>query len=203
MADLPDRTDDVSIHDETKTKTVSVITDGSYERLAVEAKIDTAVPSTDNISALVIAGYVYSCAFSVNMASAGVKNPLFLMKNPSGSGKTVYIHSMRFGVDVENNYANFIVFANPTITANGTTETSRNRCIGGGFGASAMSTFTLPTVSANGNPIENVEVASNSSSVEAASHFAIMVKENNNLMITGDPKSNNRTAVITIVWAEF
>lgn len=185
------------------TKDVSVTTDGAKQRLDVNAKIDTTVPNPSNISALVTAGYVYSCAFSVNMASAGTANPLFLLKNPSGSGKTVYIHSLRFGVNVENNYGNFVIFANPTITANGTAETARNRCVGGGFGASAMTTFKLPTVSANGNQLENLEVAQNGNSIEAATHFAIHVAPNNNLLITGDPKSNNREAVITVVWAEF
>jgi hypothetical protein len=204
MADLTDRSTDVSIHNPTdNTKAVATITDGAIERLAVDAKVSVAVPSASNISNLVKLGYVYCWAGRVNMASAGVNNPIFLMKNPSGSSKVLYIYKMHFGVDVENNYANFRLYASPTITTNGTLQTVYNRNIGGGFGASAMQAYTLPTVSANGNEIMNVEVGQNNNSIETLSDFGIHIQANNNIMITGDPKSNSRNAVLTIVWAEY
>jgi hypothetical protein len=203
MGDLNKRSADVSIHNSTTDAAVTTTTDGSKERLDVDARIAQDTVSGENIAALTTAGYVYCFAGQINMTSSGSDNPLLYIENPTGSGKVLYIYSMRFGVNVSNNYANIKVFANPTITANGTTQTPPNRCIGGGFGASDMNVYTLPTVSANGTQIENLEVAENGNSIHSAENFAMHFEENNKMLVTGDPKSNNREAAITIIWAEF
>jgi hypothetical protein len=145
---------------------------------------------------------IYSIAENINQTSAGSDNPLVLMRNPSGSGKTFYFYKLITGVNVTNVASNFKVFINPTITTNGTSVTPVSLNIGGGAPASVMLLTTLPTVSASGTVIYTYVSGQNSYSVNYIDDFSIRVNANNSILITGDPASNNREAVITLVWME-
>ena len=203
MADLNDRTVDCNITDEGKTKIVSIITDGAIERLAVDATVSTSSPTITNVAALTSAGYLYSVAISLNMAVAGTDNPLILIKNPTGSGKRLYLYKANLGVDVTNVLANFRVYSNPTITLNGTSHTPRNLFIGGGFAASVIEVYSLSTLSVLGTLIQTYETGQNNNSYDGIQDFSIQIAPNNNILITGNPGSNNRMSTLTITWAEF
>lgn len=203
MSDLNDRSLDVSITNEDKSKKVTVITDGSEERVAANIIQSTTQPSQINISALTKAGYVYTIPLAINMGSTGSTNPLILIKNPSDSGKRFYLYKITFGPTLTTTVTVLRAFSNPTITANGTTQTPVNLAIGGGFGASAMQVFSLPTISANGTLIHNFVEASGVSSFGAVTDFGVQLLENNNLLISAEPSANNRELSITIIWAEF
>ena len=159
-------------------------------------------PSSNTVSQLVKEEKMFSVATGINLAAAGTNNPAILIKNPSGSNKTFYLYRSSFGIDIENNYVNYRIYANPTITTNGTTFTPTKNRIGGTIN-SVMQVYTLPTISSLGLVLQTYEVASNGNSIQTLDDFSLHVLPNNNILVTGDPKSNNRLGIITISWAEF
>ena len=194
MADLYG-SQDVTIRNDDGTKIVDVVTGAdSINRLAVGANW--------GIGEFTRLGYVYSVNASLSMASADVDNPLILIKNPNGSGKTLYFYEFSFSIAVTNVTALFEVYQSPTITTNGTAMTITNRCVGGGFGASIATAYTLPTTSSNGAELMRYHQGQNTPAFRVAD-FAVILKPNNNLVITGNPSSNTRVGAITVVWAEF
>lgn len=205
MADLTDRNNDVSIHGNgSANNPVAAIQDGSIYRLAVDAKISSDVPTPDNISSLVDLGYVYGVAANIAAATSGTHNPLLYIKNPSGSGKQLYLYRMTTGITVANVFMNFRLYANPTVSANGTALTISNRDIGHAWGASAMQAYSVPTVTSLGTAIHaNWVIGQNTNSIDGVESFALHVEANSTILLTGNPSSNNREAAIYIAWAEF
>lgn len=202
MADLTDKTDDIAIWDEGRTKSVDLMTDvDGKNRFSVETVPSILTPSAQNISQFVRAGKVFSLTDAVNAASASSENPIFLLKNPSGSGKTFYIYKFSANMNVTNVGAKFGIYANPTITTNGTSMTPANQLIGGG--ASAATAFKLSTVSAPGTLLQGFCSGSNVASFRMIDDCGIILPANNNLLITCNPVSNHREAVLNLVWVEL
>ena len=169
-------------------------------RLLVDQESTT--PTSTTIAQFVTNGKVYTVSKNLNMAAADTDNPLVLIKNPSASGKTLYVYATHVGVNVTNVAANFKLWYDPTITANGTVETPRNNNIGGGFGASVMNVFSLSTVSASGTLIGTYAVGQNTNTLPRIDDFSIFLAPGHNLLLTGAPGSNNRVATVTMTWAE-
>ena len=192
--------DPTAIYNDSSGNQLVVNSDGSINTNITSAP--SAPPTAIGISSLVTANRVFGLALDINQTTAGTDNPLLLLKNPSGSGKTLYIYLMAFGTNVTNVSSEVILFANPTITTNGTSQTPVNQNIGDST-VSTMTAFSLPTISANGTRLRSYELGQNNNSVESISDFSIHLLANQNLLITGNPSSNNRGAVITIIWAEF
>lgn len=205
MADLSDRTDNVSLTKDDGTLPVDVIVDSNGKnRLAVDAIIPASAVTPENISSLVDLGYVYSVGVNVSAASAGTHNPLLYIKNPSGSGKQIYLYKMTTGITVANVFMNFRIYGDPTTSANGTAVTPVNRDFGGGWGASALNVYTVPTVTALGtNILANWVIGQNTNSLDGVEAFSLHVAANHTILITGNPSSNNREAAINVAWAEF
>ena len=164
------------------------------DRLKVDASI--------NGNSLTNNNYLYSVALSINMASSSTNNPLILFRNPSGSGKVVRIKRISCGVNINNVFASFYVFHTPTVTTNGTSQTPVSTNIGGGASAAVSLVTTLPTVSSTGTALANGAVGQNSASITLTDNFDIYIQANQAILITGAPSSNNREAVITVVWGE-
>lgn len=186
-----------------QTSPLSITTRG---RLRVDTSSSPADPSiaptASSISDYVKALKVYTTVVSVNMASSGTDNPLLLLRNPSGSGKTMYLYKTSFGVAVANVFATFKLFSNPTITTNGSAVTPVSNSVGGGAPASTMLTNSLPTISSTGRAVGTYVIGQNVSSLASVEDFSVHVQPNNSVLITGNPGSNNRQAEVTIVWAE-
>jgi hypothetical protein len=147
-------------------------------------------------------GLLFSAAADVNATTAGTNNPLILIKNPTESGKNIFIWSCRLGSSVTNTSMGFKFFINPTITTNGTTLTPVNRNVGGSNPATISQAFTLSTISASGTLLDIADVGQNNSSIGTNQDLTIILNPGNNLLITGSPSSNNRNASVTIVWQE-
>lgn len=144
---------------------------------------------------------LYSSAIEVNMAAASTDNPLLLLRNPAGSGKTLYIFKVQAGTSVTNVGVVFKVFSNPTITTNGTAVAVINRNIGG-ISSSVGLVNSLPTVSSTGGKLSSLSVGQNNNSIIFAEEFSVAVKAGNSLLVTGDPTSNNRQSILSIAWRE-
>lgn len=145
----------------------------------------------------------YGNAFQINAATGGTDNPAILIRNPNGSGKIFYFKLISAGVEINNVFVTYKVFANPTVTANGTAQTPASLNVGGGAGAAAALVTTLPTISANGTLLVIKLMSQNGTEVRLAEDGVIALNPNNSLLITADPQSNNRVSDITVHWAEI
>lgn len=164
--------------------------------------VTSTIPAASNISALVAANLVYTVGTSINMTSSGTDNPILLLKNPITNTTKLWIYSVSLGLIVANNAANFLLWSDPTVTANGTIFTPHNNNIGG-TGSSAMQAFTIPTVTANGNEQGNFFYGQNSNSINYVANLSVAVLPGHSLLLTGNPiNSNNRAASITVTWVE-
>ena len=142
---------------------------------------------------------VFSLSGNFTAAVGGADNPIFMIKNPSGSGKTMKIRRLRVGCAVTNVIVEFKIFYAPTITLNGTSQTPRNNLIGSST-ASAMTAFSLPTLSVLGTQILDVVIGQNSAA--PVYETSLNVQANQTVVITAAPASNNRAVTIDVMWAE-
>lgn len=162
-----------------------------------------AIPTSMFVSAVTKNNQMYGVSVSaINAASTSTDNPMLLIRNPSGSGKVCYIHSVKAGTMTTARSFSFHVYSNPTVTANGTAQTSANFNVGGGAGASSILVTSVPTVTANGTDIDGNVQGQNGSGVVLLEDFQLQIQPNNSILITGNPSSNNTTADIFVVWAE-
>lgn len=152
---------------------------------------------------LVDLGSLFSISIDLAAATSGVDNPLLLLKNPNGSGKSLYIKLAKAGCTVTNVLSSFKIFVNPTITGNGTTRTPVNTNVGGGANpATVAQLFSLPTISVSGTEISNAVAGQNGNAVTISEDYIIKLNPNNNLLLTSSPSSNNRNMSVTLVWME-
>jgi hypothetical protein len=177
---------------------------GSKQPLDVNIIQNASVtPSADNIAALVIANQVYTVSTSINMTSSGVENPILLITNPGANTKILYIYSLSLGLILANNAADFEIYADPTVTTNGTLQTPQSNYVGGGAPASVMNIYTLPTVSSNGTEMGDFFYGQNQNSINFLANLSIIIKPGHSILLTGNPiNSNNRPANVTLTWVE-
>lgn len=145
---------------------------------------------------------LYSIQVDVEMATSNTDNPLVLFKNPTGSGKQIFIEVITAGNTVTNVAAEFKLFHTPTVTANGTSKTPVARNINNSQPASVALVYTLPTVSSNGTSMDSAVSGQNSNSIEVTNSFSVCLQPDSMVLFTGDPSSNGRNASIKIIWAE-
>lgn len=152
---------------------------------------------------LVETNKVYSVSLNMNAATGSADNGLIYIRNPSGSGKRLVIKRVIAGCDITNQIFTFKVFANPTVSVNGSSETPAARNIGNSQPAASALVTTLPTVTSTGTVLASVIYGSNGNSIDVIAENSVVVQEDNSILIVGRPGSNNRTAEITVVWAEI
>lgn len=174
------------------------ITDGT-NTLIVNS--DGSINVTDVIAYHTSQGTTYILSGSFNAASGGSDNPILLIKNPNGSGKTLYLQRVAMNVSVTNVIVDYKFFYAPTITSNGTSQTPRNALIGSSS-TSAMTCFSLPTLSSNGTQLVEITVGQNATTCIVDVNGAIQMQANQNLVIAAQPASNNRAVQFTVTWVE-
>lgn len=84
----------------------------------------------------------------------------------------------------------------------GTARTPVPRFVGNSAPAAVALVNTLPTVSSNGTAMTVQVTGQNSNSLEYDDEFTLAIAPNNAILITGNPLSNNRNCVVTVIWAE-
>lgn len=141
----------------------------------------------------------FGYATGMNQPSAGTDNPLILIRNPNASGKTVYFSIISYGIAVANVFGTIRAYKNPTITSNGTAKT----IVAFGSASTVLNLYEVPTISANGTLLGTAVCGQNTNSVINQLDFQVQLPANSNLLITGNPSSNNRPAEITVRWIEI
>lgn len=180
---------------------VAIFNDATGNQLSLESLGN--IHSGDVSRLFTINNNTYGNALEVNAASNGTDNTAILIRNPNGSGKIFYFFMMSAGVQINNVFITYKLFANPTITTNGTAQTPVSLNVGGGAGAAVALINTLPTVSANGSAIVAKLMSQNGTEVNLVQHGIIALNPNNSMLITANPQSNNRVSAYTLHWAEL
>lgn len=144
---------------------------------------------------------VFSWAGTINMDQSKQDNPLFLLENPIGSGKKFVLENVYGGVAISNNWTLIKMFANPTVTANGTALTAINNKIGGTV-TSVANIYSLPTTSSNGVELRSKFNGENNNSIRFVDQ-EIIILEGQTFLISGEPKSNDRDLSLTVTWIEI
>lgn len=141
----------------------------------------------------------FGFAIGINQPTAGSDNPLIYLRNPSGSGKIFYLGFRSYGIAVANVLGTVRLYRNPTVSANGTSQTVVQ------FGTATTVTLvtTVPTVTSFGTLINSEVSGQNTSSLQTNYDYKVAILAGESLLITGDPGSNNRQAEISIRWIEI
>ena len=188
----------------TAADVTSTPVDANTQALHVQVVNNTSTtpPQSSQIGDYTNADKVFSVSSKLNAALSSVENPMFLIRNPTGSGKKIYIVRGEAGTTDANITVDVRVFSSPTVTANGTVVTPVNNKVGS-VAASSVLANSLPTVSANGSVLRDVVNGQNSNSVPFAQDSAIIMPENSAILITARPSTNGREVAITLIWIEI
>lgn len=145
-------------------------------------------------------GQMFTTASAIiNIGASGVEAPLLLIRNPSGSGKTIKFRNFTEGIISTNKPTTFRFYFNPTVLTNGTSLTAVNKLNGGSTVAVALAT-TQPTVSANGTQIKVSVVVAGVFVVPE--NFSLQLPANTSLLVTSTATVNNTEVTIDVDWAE-
>lgn len=200
MAD-PITAQDVSLYSENDLPISSVVTADGLRRVAVEIPPITA--SGEN-------KWQKACSdgkgFSVTtnhvlIASTG-DLPFLLIKNTNGSGKNIRIRNVYSAIEENENEFFVYIHSNPTITANGTVLTIAKMLTSGG--ASIATAFRAPTVSNLGTIVAFFGGKGGGKGGGAVTPFdlGLIVRPNENLLLSIDLGQSNRDAGLAIDWIE-
>lgn len=159
-------------------------------------------PQSNQIGTYTNNNKVFSVSGNFNAATAGVNNPIYLIKNPVTSTKTIYITKASAGTTITNVAISFKIFASPVVTINGTIRTPVNNKIGS-LTASIAEVFSLSTVSSAGSELRNANNGQNSNSLNISDDSSIVITPGNSVLITANPSSNNRDVVANVIWIEI
>ena len=136
---------------------------------------------------------------------ADVEVPFILIRNPSGSGKTIRLKRIvLMNNHTSTSWVKFRIYIAPTVTATGTSLPIACTNIGSGA-ASAMQAFSAPTVSANGTLVLRLAcpAAITAPATVLSTEFDYIVDANIDVLVTVQADGNNRVPAINVVWAEI
>lgn len=184
----------VSVKDGAGTNLTSTLV-GGKQALDVNVTSNTFQSTTfaDNGQMFVVA------TPQTNITPSGTEAAVLLIRNPAASGKTLKIRNIIEGVVSTNKPTTFRVYFNPTVTANGTAQTVRNKHIGHATAPVALAS-TLPTVTAFGSLLDVAVVVAGVFIVPE--DFTLQLPENNSILVSVTPTVNNTEVGITVDWAE-
>lgn len=147
---------------------------------------------------------LYSMILTLNMATA-TEIRLILFRNPSGSGKVVYLQRLQVLLTNNANSSGVIRgYIAPTVTTTGTAQTPVNTNVGGGGAASVVTPFSSPTVSAVGTLAFATRVQGGDGAQPTDFDFdgSTAINPGVDVLLTGTPDGTNRELIITLMWLE-
>lgn len=101
----------------------------------------------------VAAGYGFAANRGTFSTGVVTEFPVFLLRNPVGSGRQVCIFRIFMAATTSANATLFNFYSAPTVTTNGTTITPRNLLMGSTTITPVALVTSNPTISANGNSL--------------------------------------------------
>ena len=144
-------------------------------------------------------GNAYTSSTDLNSITSGEYNYLYL-KNPAGSGVSVMLTHASWGVDSNNARSILRVYANPTVTVDGTALARINTYVTSSPNVSAVECYKNPTVTASGGLL-NMHVGPVNAPSRGVNRF-YLVAPGNSLLVSIDNNLNNASTFIEIYWEE-
>lgn len=176
---------------------VEIVDDSTGNELGIDAnRFLTAQYPEGTLAA---SGKVFSIQVSPTITGLA-ETAAVLLKNPSGSGKNLYLIRIQSDPFSKNDNPVLKMYHTPTVTANGTTATPVNTNLGSAT-TSIANAFTLPTVTANGTIVQ--ALAATNDSVVLNMDFSRVIQPGQAILITETISTINTANGIFIKWAEF
>lgn len=160
--------------------------------------------ATTNIQNHTLLQMSFATSTGINSVAASAETAYFLLKNPTGSNKVLRLFLMRIGhqATTASTTMAYRLYANPTITANGTALTIVNQRIVSGASATAMQAFRSPTISANGSLMTEFMTFGQTPFPEINFPHYIAIDANNSVLVTVQSSGLNVPSAVSAVWAE-
>lgn len=178
-----------------------IIRDGSTSNNELKVNADGSLNVISSSGGTQLAEKTFGISYVFTPASAS-ETPVLLLKNPSGNSLSIYLRDLLVSALAPDIGSIIRVYANPTISANGTAMTVTSFLIGG-TNTTTMQAYRNPTVSANGTLLLTSSILK---AITAESDreftYARIFLANNNLLITLENSATNRDVAVTISWKE-
>lgn len=143
----------------------------------------------------------YQTTYTYSAINSGTEYPVLYIRNPLGSGKTTFIRYITTGNTTgASKSITLRVYANPTVTANGTAVASPSMYVGGGALAPTTLATSVPTVTSNGTVLSQIVCTNEQGSLDY--DWGLLIAPNNSLLITVTGSANNQTVDTNIIWTE-
>jgi hypothetical protein len=174
---------------------INSVLDVTTRRLAVDAKAISA-------SGQEIKQNGYMAETGLLTLSESNEQNFLLLKNPSGSGKTVNIYRFIAGVDEGQTGKSTAVafYRNPTISSNGTAIAIRPVAVG--YATSAVAQiYKAPTISNRNQRLLTTTYGTNLL-YDTGADFHLQIAPGENLLITLDPTATNQEHFVSLIFFE-
>lgn len=147
----------------------------------------------------------FGATTGMNAIATVSETSYFLLKNPSGSGKALRIFQTRIGhqATTASNGILFNFYANPTVTANGTSLTPVNQRIVSGAAATVAQAFRSPTTTSFGTKLFESQSFGQFPSLEMNFPHQIILDANNTLLVSVTGTSINLPVHVSMTWSEI
>lgn len=144
---------------------------------------------------------LYTANPQQNLPTNAAENNAFLIRNPAGSGKNLYLSDFIFDVITKDRQCVWQLYRSPTITGTGTSTPITATYIDSAP-ASSMLVYSNPTTSSLGTRIRTFSTGVNSNSTQVNFGIGFILAPGQDILITGIPNGNNVLVAMTAVWGE-
>ena len=144
------------------------------------------------------------CSFTsytdFNTIAGSDEHDYYLLKNPSGSGKRLMITHFSFGVDSSSARSTIRIYADPTITVDGTALTSINTYIQDTPKAGVATSFRDPTITDRGTKL-NTQISPTNTPSRGLNRF-YLVDPGHSILVTLENSIGNASSFAEAYWLE-
>lgn len=136
---------------------------------------------------------------AVSAATSGSDNPILLIVNPSTSTLKLKLLNRVYSIATTNRAASFELSLDPVVTSSG----SAQPITAIGTSTSSVAQFyTLPTVSSNGNLVDDFTEGQNTQAQFIPDNKDITIKAGHTALVAVDPSANSTLVTISFKWTE-
>jgi len=145
---------------------------------------------------------LYIISADQNLAVGNSENNVFLIRNPIGNTKKMYISDSIFDVVTKDRLCIWRIYKNPTVTNVGTSVVISSSRVGGSPPASTMEIYSDPITSNFGTRIRSFSTGTNSNSTDVNFGLGFILEPGNDLLVVGIPNGNNVIVSLSLQWVE-
>lgn len=156
--------------------------------------------SQDSLFSVIENEQAFNSTTDFNTLTGTTEKPYFLLRNPGSNTKPILTTFFEGGLDSVTARTIARIYADPTITADGTALTENNTYIKTSPATSTIDTFKLPTISANGTLLDIKIIAADQSSAGRNRFF--LVDPGHDILVTVENSIANVSMLLAVFWIE-